>query len=95
LITLDSKGTNQVNIHKSFGPDKYKEAFQPREKTFNNGTIQVSIAHYVLSEVESFNKALLIPFLKKNKIFIYFNQKDGLEHFSAISAWFGPHPELT
>jgi hypothetical protein len=95
LITLDSKGINQVNIHKSFGPDKYKEAFQPREKTFNNGTIQVSMAHYVLSEVESFNKALLIPFLKKNKIFIYFNQKDGLEHFSAIGAWFGPHPELT
>jgi hypothetical protein len=95
LITLDSKGINQVNIHKTFGPDKYKEAFQPREKTFSHGTVQVSIAHYVLSEVESFNKALLIPFLKKNKIFIYFNQKDGLEHFSAIGALFGPHPTLT
>jgi hypothetical protein len=36
----------------------------------------------------------MIPFLKKNKVFIYFNQKDGLEHFSAIGVLFGPHPEL-
>jgi hypothetical protein len=92
---LDSKGINQINIHKAFGPEKYKEAFQPREKTFNNGTAQVSIAHHVLSEVESFNKALLIPFLRKNKVFIYFNQKEGLEHFSAIGVLFGIHPELT
>jgi hypothetical protein len=95
LVVLDSKGINQINIHKAFGPEKYKEAFQPREKTFNNGTAQVSIAHHVLSEVESFNKALLIPFLRKNKVFIYFNQKEGLEHFSAIGVLFGIHPELT
>jgi hypothetical protein len=95
LIVLDSKGNNQVNIHKSFGPDKYKEAFQPREKNFNNGTVQVSIAHYILSEVENFSKSLLINFLRKNKVFIYFNQRDGLEHFSPIGVLFGPHPELS
>jgi hypothetical protein len=94
LIVLDSKGKNQVNIHKSFGPDKYKEAFQPRERNFNNGTVQVSIAHYILSEADSFSKSLLIPFLRKNKVFVYFNQRDGLEHFSAIGVLFGPHPEI-
>jgi hypothetical protein len=33
LIVLDNKGSNQVNIHKSFGQEKYKEFFHPREKT--------------------------------------------------------------
>jgi hypothetical protein len=37
----------------------------------------------------------MVPFLKKNKVFIYFNQKEGLEHFAAIGVMFGPHPELT
>jgi hypothetical protein len=95
IIVLDLKGVNQVNIHKSLSPDKYKDLFQPQERAFNNGTAQVSIAHCVLSENEGFNKALLIPFLKKNNVFLYFNQKEGLEHFSAIGVLFGPHPELT
>jgi hypothetical protein len=37
----------------------------------------------------------MIPFLKKHRVFILFNQKDGLEHFTAIRVMFGPHPELT
>jgi hypothetical protein len=37
----------------------------------------------------------MLPFLQKNKVFIFFNQKVGLEHFSAIGIFFGPHPELT
>jgi hypothetical protein len=94
MIVLDNKGTTQVNYQKSTSAEKYKELFQPREKTFPNGTVQVSVAHYILSTVESLSKTLMIPFLKKNKVFIYFNQKDGLEHFSAIGVLFGPHPEL-
>jgi hypothetical protein len=94
LLVLDNKGTSQVNIHKSFGQDKYKELFHPREKTLQNGDVQVSVAHYVLSENSSFNKALLIPFLKKHNAYVFFNQKDGLEHFAAIGVLFGPHPEL-
>lgn len=93
LIVLDHKGTNQVNIHKSFGHDKYKEHFQPREKPFR-GSVQVSVAHHLLTETSSFNKAILMPFLKKNKVYVFFNQKDGLEHFAAIGVLFGPHPEL-
>jgi hypothetical protein len=37
----------------------------------------------------------MIPFLKKNRVYVHFNQKEGLEHFSAIGVLFGPHPELT
>jgi hypothetical protein len=95
LVVLDSKGINHVNIHKAFIEEKYKEAFNPREKKLPNGMIQVSVAHHVLSEVENFNKTLLIPFLKKNRTYIHFKQKDGLEHFSAIGVFFGLHPELS
>jgi hypothetical protein len=95
LVVLDSKGTNHVNIHKAFSEEKYKEAFLPREKKLPNGTIQVSVAHHVLSEVENFNKTLLLPFLKKNRVYIHLNQKDGLEHFSAIGVFFVPHPEIS
>jgi hypothetical protein len=94
LIVLNHEGKSHVNIHKSFGEEKYKEYFKPREKSFKNGTVQVSVAHYVLTENQSFNKALLIPFLKKHSVYIFFNQKDGLKHFAAIGVLFGPHPEL-
>jgi hypothetical protein len=94
IIVLNHNGTSQVNIHKSFGHEKYKEFFQPREKPFKNGTVQVSVAHHLLTEVQSFNKTLMIPFLKKHKVFIFFNQKDGLEHFAPIGVLFGPHPEF-
>jgi hypothetical protein len=94
IIVINHTGTSQVNIHKSFGYDKYKEFFNPREKPYCNGSVQVSVAHHLLSEVTNFNKALLLPFLKKNKVFIFFNQKDGLEHFAPIGVLFGPHPEL-
>jgi 3-phosphoglycerate kinase len=68
LIVLNHEGKSHVNIHKSFGEEKYKEYFKPREKLFKNGTVQVSVAHYVLTENQSFNKALLIPFLKKHSV---------------------------
>jgi hypothetical protein len=95
IIVLDHKGVNHVNLHKSFGAEKYKEHFQPREKNLPNGATQVSVAHHILSEVQNFDKTLLLPFLKKNKVFVYFYQKEGLEHFSAIGVLFGPHPELS
>jgi hypothetical protein len=85
LVVLDRKGINQVNVHKTFSPKKYQEFFQPREKPFADGMAQVSIAHHAPSKIKSFNKVLLIPFFQKHKVFLYFNQKDGLEHFSAIS----------
>jgi hypothetical protein len=88
LIVLNHEGKSQVNIHKSFGEEKYKEYFKPREKLYKNGTVQVSVAHYVLTKNKSFNKALLLQFLKKHNVHIFFNQKDGLEHFAAISVLF-------
>jgi hypothetical protein len=95
LITLDHAGNNQINIHKGFGDEKYKEWFKPREKKFASGGGQISVAHYVLSELTSFNKTLMYTFLKKNNVFIYFNQREGLEHFSAIGVLFGPHPDYS
>jgi hypothetical protein len=95
LAVLDNKGTTQINYRKAISQEKYKEHFQPREKSLNNGAAQVSVAHHILSNIENFNKTLMIPFLKKHKVFIYFNEKDGLEHFTAIGVLFGPHPELT
>jgi hypothetical protein len=95
MVVLDNKGTTQINYHKAISQEKYKELFQPREKSFNNGAAQVSVAHHILSNIENFNKTLMVPFLKKHKVFIYFNQKEGLEHFAAIGVMFGPHPELT
>jgi hypothetical protein len=29
LIVLDSKGVNQINVHKPLSPEKYKDIFQP------------------------------------------------------------------
>jgi hypothetical protein len=95
LITLDHAGNNQINIHKAFGDEKYKEWFKPREKKFASGGGQISVAHYVLSEVKSFNKTLMYSFLKKHNVYIYFNQREGLEHFSAIGVLFGPHPDYS
>jgi hypothetical protein len=95
LITLDHSGNNQINIHKTFGDEKYKEWFQPREQKFAAGGGQISVAHYVLSETKSFNKTIMYPFLKKNNVFLYFNQREGLEHFSAIGVLFGPHPDYS
>jgi hypothetical protein len=96
LVVSNYKGINHVNIHKAFSEEKYKEAFNPREKKLPNGTIQVSVAHHILSEAsDNFNKTLLIPFLKKNRAYIHFNQKDVLEHFSAIGILVGPHPGLS
>jgi hypothetical protein len=77
LVILDHSGVNHVNIHKSFGQEKYKEYFQPRERTFNNGGAQISIVHHMLSKTSNFNKALLIPFLQKKKcLFISIKRKD-------------------
>jgi hypothetical protein len=79
----------------TFGDEKYKEWFKPREKKFTSGGGQISVAHYVLSEVKSFNKMLMYSFLKKNNVFIYFNHREGLKHFSAIGVLFGPHPDYS
>jgi hypothetical protein len=85
MIVLDNKGTTQVNYQKPSSAKKYKDLFQPHEKTFPNGTIQISVAHHILLTIDGFNKMLKIPFLKKNKVFIYFNQKDSTDrHYRMI-----------
>jgi hypothetical protein len=96
LIVFDSSGDNKVNIESSISETRYKEAFKPVEKKHNNGIITISISHFILlTEKANKCKEAIFPFIKKNKVFIYFNPKPGLEHFSAIGVLFGPNPDYT
>jgi hypothetical protein len=64
------------------------------EKAHNSGIVTVSISHYILLTKNAGRcKEAIFPFIKKNKIFIYFNPKPGLEHFTAIGVLFGPNPD--
>jgi hypothetical protein len=76
---------------------RYKETFKPVEKRQGNNSVStVSIAHdiYLTGKANECKEAIF-PFLKKNKIFLYFNPKPGLEHFTAIGVLFGPNPDFT
>jgi hypothetical protein len=96
LIVFDTSGDSKINIESSISETRYKEAFKPVEKKHNNGIITISISHYILlTENAGKCKEAIFPFIKKNKIFIYFNPKPGLEHFSAIGVLFGPNPDHT
>jgi hypothetical protein len=96
LIEFDYNGNNKVNIEATITESRYKEIFKPVEKAHRNGIFTVSISHYVyLTEKASACKEAIFPFIKKNKVFIYFNPKPGLEHFTAIGVLFGPNPDHT
>jgi hypothetical protein len=94
LIVFNTNGDNKVNIESSISATRYKELFKPMEKAHKNGIVTVSISHYIfITEKAGSSKEAIFPFLKKNKIFIYFNPKPGLEHFTAIGVLFGPNPD--
>lgn len=95
MVFLNSTGEYQVNIFKTYNHDAYKSFFTPHQKAFPAGGGQISIAHYILLKINTLNKALMFQFLRANKVFLYFNQKDGLEHFSSIGVLFGPHPDYS
>jgi hypothetical protein len=94
LIVFNTTGDKKVNIESSISAIRYKELFKPMEKAHNKGIVTVSISHYIfITEKPGSCKEAIFPFLKKNKIFIYFNPKPGLEHFTAIGVLFGPNPD--
>jgi hypothetical protein len=94
LIVFNTTGDKKVNIESLISATRYKELFKPMEKAHNKGIVTVSILHYIfLTEKPGSCKEAIFPFLKKNKIFIYFNPKPGLEHFTAIRVLFGPNPD--
>jgi hypothetical protein len=96
MIVFDSKGDTKINIESSISETRYKEMFKPVEKKHSNGLVTVSISHFIfLTEKPGSCKEAIFPFIKKNKVFIYFNPKPGLEHFSAIGVLFGPNPDYT
>jgi hypothetical protein len=96
LIVANSAGDKQINIESDMMETKYKENFKPVEKHVGRGPSTVSISHdiYMTGKANECKEAIF-PFLKKNRIFIYFNPKPGLEHFMAIGVLFGPNPDTT
>jgi hypothetical protein len=97
LIIMNSSGDTKINIKAMLSEEKYKKTFQPHEKRVGRGpSVLISIAHDIcITTTASTIKESIFPFLKKHKIFIYFNPKPGLEHFSAIGLLFGPNPDYT
>jgi hypothetical protein len=97
LLVFNAKGDTRVNIESSISESRYKELFQPVEKRHSRGlSTPISISHDIFLTCKANEcKEAIFPFLKKHKIFLYFNPKPGLEHFSAIGVLFGPNPDHT
>jgi hypothetical protein len=96
LIIFNADGDERINIEASISEKKYKEHFKPVEKHIGRGPSTISISHdiYLTSKASECEEAIF-PFLKRNKIFMYFNPKPGLEHFTSIGVLFGPNPDHT
>jgi hypothetical protein len=96
LLVFNSSGDTRVNIESNLSEARYKEFFKPVEKHNGRGPSTISILHdiYLTGKAKECKEAIF-PHLKKNKIFIYFNPKPGLEHFTAIGVLFGPNPDYT
>lgn len=97
LLVFNSSGDTRINIESTMSEARYKETFKPVEKRQGNNNISnISISHdiYLTGKANECKEAIF-PFLKRNKIFIYFNPKPGLEHFTAIGVLFGPNPDYT
>jgi hypothetical protein len=95
-IFFNSSGDKKVNIKASLNQTQYKDLFKPVEKRVGRGPVTISISHEICITCKASDlKESIFPHLKKNKIFLYFNPKPGLEHFSAIGVLFGPNPDFT
>lgn len=96
MMVFNHAGDAKINIETALTEAKYKATFQPVEKRIGRGPVTISISHDIcLTRKASTIKEEIFPFLKKNKVFIYFNPKPGLEHFSSIGVLFGPNPDFT
>jgi hypothetical protein len=95
-IFFNNSGDKIVNIEANLNQTQYKDTFKPVEKRVGRGPTTISISHDICTTCKTSDiKEAIFPYLKKNKIFIYFNPKPGLEHFSAIGVLFGPNPDFT
>jgi hypothetical protein len=96
LIVFNHSGERKVNFETSMTDLQYKETFHPVEKRIGRNPGWISITHEIyITNKASECKEAIFPYLKKNKIFLYINQKPGLEHFAAIGVLFGPNPDYT
>jgi hypothetical protein len=95
-IFFNHSGDKKVNIEAGLNQTQYKDTFKPVEKRVGRGPTTISISHDIcITSKASDIKEAIFPYLKKNKVFLYFNPKPGLEHFSAIGVLFGPNPDFT
>jgi hypothetical protein len=96
LIVANAEGNEKINIESEMLEQKYKDTFKPFEKRVGKGPSTISISHDIYMTAKASEcKEAIFPFLKKNRIFIYFNPKPGLEHFAAIGVLFRPNPDVT
>jgi hypothetical protein len=96
LLVFDYCGKSKVNFETAMTDTQYKEIFHPVEKKIGRSPGWISISHEIYLTIKpSECKEKIFPYLKKNKIFLYINQKPGLEHFAAIGVLFGPNPDFT
>jgi hypothetical protein len=96
IIVFDYSGKEKVNFEIAMTDTKYKETFHPVEKRIGRNPGWISISHEIFLTIKTSEcKEKIFPFLKKNKIFLYINQKPGLEHFAAVGVLFGPNPDFT
>jgi hypothetical protein len=97
MIAFNTSGNTRINIEAPMPEARYKDLFKPVEKRNGRGDLSsISISHEIfLTGKTNECKEAIFPYLKKNKIFLYFNPKPGLEHFTAIGVLFGPNPDYT
>jgi hypothetical protein len=96
LIVANADGNEKINIESAWSEQNYKDTFKPVEKRVGKGPSTISISHDIyMTAKASACKEAIFAFLKKNRIFVYFNPKPGLEHFTAIGVLFGPNPDVT
>jgi hypothetical protein len=96
MIVFNQAGDTKVNIEAPMSEKQYKDFFKPVEKQIGRGPGQISISHEIFMTCKASDcKEAIFPHLIKNKTFLYFNPKPGLEHFTAISVLFGPNPDFT
>jgi hypothetical protein len=97
MIAFNTSGNLRINIEAPMPEARYKDLFKPVEKRNGSGDLSsISISHeiFLTGKINECKEAIF-PYLKKNKIFLYFNPKPGLEHFTAIGILFGPNPDYT
>jgi hypothetical protein len=91
LLVINASGDTKVNIEALMSEARYKKHINLLKSVKETALAPLAYLMNLTGKTNEYKEAIF-PFLKKNKIFLYFNPKPGLEHFSAIGVLFGPNP---